>query len=284
MDDTYALDETMNDMVDLSNSSTKVVPVVKPDSLLKRKLNAISRLVEKLTEDGIEAIRKRWREMDTGSGGKDYEAAQSYIRGFIDRKFSDIEIRQLLHIGSSRIQRLRQGEAEPTRMLPHAAVVRVVPADVIVAIDNTVAGNELTHQLEIRKDCAVKKRKRNAIGRLVEKLTEDGIETIRKQWREMDTGSGGKDYEAAQSYIRGFINQKFSDIEIRQLLHVGSSRIQRLRSTDNEEMRQRSRQTTVINEAVVPSNGKSDSPELLMDIDSHEELLHGENSYTLTMS
>jgi len=336
MDDSYVLDETMCDLVELIDSNSKACVVqqeeeetvpdvmcklmkMKGSSVLKRKLSANIRLVEKLTVGGIEAIRKQWREMDTVSGGHDYETAQSYIRSFIDRKFSDIEIRQLLHIGSSRIQRLRHYEADSMRMLPRVAVVRAAPApaysadtvieaaEVVATVNNAyVTSSSTTSSLSSsaaagkQKEGATKKRKLNAVGRLVEKLSEDGIETIRKQWREMDTGSGGKDYETAQSYIRSFIDQKFSDIEIRQLLHIGSSRIQRLRKyhhpvIDNTEvMRQESREQ-LASAALPPSavsdgddddnGGDSDSPShLLLDIDNVQEDLDQQNSCVLSMS
>jgi len=335
MDDSYVLDETMCDLVELIDSNSKACVVqqeeektvpdvmsklmkMKGSSVLKRKLSANIRLVEKLTEGGIEAIRKQWREMDTVSGGHDYETAQSYIRSFIDRKFSDIEIRQLLHIGSSRIQRLRHYEADSMRMLPRVAVVRAAPApvysadtvieaaEVVATVNNANVTTSTTSSLSSsaaagkQKEGATKKRKLNAVGRLVEKLSEDGMETIRKQWREMDTGSGGKDYETAQSYIRSFIDQKFSDIEIRQLLHIGSSRIQRLRKyhhpvvDSTEVMRQESRQQLA--SATVPppavsdgddddNGGDSDSPShLLLDIDNVQEDLDQQNSCVLSMS
>ena len=341
MDDSYVLDETMCDLVELIDSNSKACVVqqeeeetvpdvmcklmkMKGSSVLKRKLSANIRLVEKLTEGGIEAIRKQWREMDTVSGGHDYETAQSYIRSFIDRKFSDIEIRQLLHIGSSRIQRLRHYEADSMRMLPRVAVVRAAPApaysadtvieaaEVVATVNNanvtssstTSSSSSTTSSSSAaagkQKEGATKKRKLNAVGRLVEKLSEDGIETIRKQWREMDTGSGGKDYETAQSYIRSFIDQKFSDIEIRQLLHIGSSRIQRLRKyhhpvvDSTEVMQQESRQQLA--SATVPppavsdgddddNGGDSDSPShLLLDIDNVQEDLDQQNSCVLSMS
>jgi len=337
MDDSYVLDETMCDLVELIDSNSKACVVqqeeeeetvpdvmcklmkMKGSSVLKRKLSANIRLVEKLTEGGIEAIRKQWREMDTVSGGHDYETAQSYIRSFIDRKFSDIEIRQLLHIGSSRIQRLRHYEADSMRMLPRVAVVRAAPApaysadtvieaaEVVATVNNAyVTSSSTTSSLSSsaaagkQKEGATKKRKLNAVGRLVEKLSEDGIEAIRKQWREMDTGSGGKDYETAQSYIRSFIDQKFSDIEIRQLLHIGSSRIQRLRKyhhpvvDSSEVMQQESRQQLA--SATVPppavsdgddddNGGDSDSPShLLLDIDNVQEDLDQQNSCVLSMS
>ena len=344
MDDSYVLDETMCDLVELIDSNSKACVVqqeeektvpdvmsklmkMKGSSVLKRKLSANIRLVEKLTEGGIEAIRKQWREMDTVSGGHDYETAQSYIRSFIDRKFSDIEIRQLLHIGSSRIQRLRHYEADSMRMLPRVAVVRAAPApaysadtvieaaEVVATVNNAYvtsssttssSSSSTTSSLSSSaaagkwKEGATKKRKLNAVGRLVEKLSEDGIEAIRKQWREMDTGSGGKDYETAQSYIRSFIDQKFSDIEIRQLLHIGSSRIQRLRKyhhpvvDSSEVMQQESRQQLA--SATVPppavsdgddddNGGDSDSPShLLLDIDNVQEDLDQQNSCVLSMS
>jgi len=342
MDDSYVLDETMCDLVELIDSNSKACVVqqeeektvpdvmsklmkMKGSSVLKRKLSANIRLVEKLTEGGIEAIRKQWREMDTVSGGHDYETAQSYIRSFIDRKFSDIEIRQLLHIGSSRIQRLRHYEADSMRMLPRVAVVRAAPApaysadtvieaaEVVATVNNAnVTSSSTTSSSSSsttssssaaagkQKEGATKKRKLNAVGRLVEKLSEDGIEAIRKQWREMDTGSGGKDYETAQSYIRSFIDQKFSDIEIRQLLHIGSSRIQRLRKyhhpvvDSTEVMQQESRQQLA--SATVPppavsdgddddNGGDSDSPShLLLDIDNVQEDLDQQNSCVLSMS
>jgi hypothetical protein len=326
MDDSYVLDETMCDLVELIDSNSKAYAVqeeeetvpgvmsklmkMKGSSVLKRKLSANVRLVEKLTEGGIEAIRKQWREMDTVSGGHDYETAQSYIRSFIDRKFSDIEIRQLLHIGSSRIQRLRHYEADSIRMLPRVAAVRASPAPaysedtlieaagVVATVNNANASSSTSSTSAAAgkwKEGATKKRKLNALGRLVEKLSDDGIETIRKQWREMDTGSGGKDYETAQSYIISFIDQKFSDIEIRQLLHIGSSRIQRLRKyhhpvvDSTEVMRQESRQQLVSAAEPPPavsdvdddgSGGDSDSPgHLLLDID-----LDQQNSCVLSMS
>ena len=337
MDDSYTLDETMCELVELIDSNSKAgavqeeeeeeaVPgmminvMKKGSSVLKRKLSANVRLVEKLSEDGVEAIRKQWREMDTGSGGKDYESAQSHIRSFIDRKFSDIEIRQLLHIGSSRIQRLRHCEADSVRIPPREAVaVRAAPAPVhpvvtaieaaataaAVATDDNTNATTSTAKGK-RNEGATRKRKLNAVGRLVEKLSEDGIEGIRKQWREMDTGLGGKDYESAQSYIRSFIDRKFSDIEIRQLLHIGSSRIQKLRKyhhhhhhhhhdhhhpvvdSTEEVMQQRSRQQQA--SAAVPppppvsdgtggdcdgGDGDTNSPDqLLLDIvlNGHEEL------------
>ena len=331
MDDSYVLDETMCDLVELIDSNSKACTVqeeeetvpdvmsklmkMKGSSVLKRKLSANVRLVEKLTEGGIEAIRKQWREMDTVSGGHDYETAQSYIRSFIDRKFSDIEIRQLLHIGSSRIQRLRHYEADSMRMLPRVAVVRAAPApaysadtvieaaEVVATVNNAISTSSSTSLSSAAgkwKEGATKKRKLNAVGRLVEKLSEDGIETIRKQWREMDTASGGKDYETAQSYIRSFIDQKFSDIEIRQLLHIGSSRIQRLRKylhpvvDSTEVMRPESRQQ-LASAAVPPpavsdgddddNGGDSDSPShLLLDIDNVQEDLDQQNSCVLSMS
>lgn len=88
------------------DQSQKRMPKSSRISYAKQKLNAFERVQVKIGKNEAEIIRARWRDLQTGYGEKNWEDGNTILRSMLDKGFSHIEIKSLVNVGSSRIDRL----------------------------------------------------------------------------------------------------------------------------------------------------------------------------------
>jgi hypothetical protein len=79
----------------------------------------------------------------------------------------------------------------------------------------------------------MKQKMESAKQRVMEKLgSQEQVSEVQESWTKLKTKRGERDWEKANGIILNLIDVGLSEIEIRSILPVGSSRIQRLRSYD----------------------------------------------------
>ncbi|CAK9266760.1 unnamed protein product [Sphagnum jensenii] len=73
-----------------------------------RKTNALERVVKKMGEESLNALKETWNAMKTGYGEVEWEQGEGVILGLMAQGYSDREIKALLGVGGSRVSRLRK--------------------------------------------------------------------------------------------------------------------------------------------------------------------------------
>ncbi len=73
-----------------------------------RKTNALERVVKKMGEESLNALKEMWNAMKTGYGEAKWEQGEGVILGLMAQGYSDREIKALLGVGGSHVSRLRK--------------------------------------------------------------------------------------------------------------------------------------------------------------------------------
>jgi hypothetical protein len=68
-------------------------------------------------------------------------------------------------------------------------------------------------------------RKTNALERVVKKMGEESLNTLKETWNAMKTGYDEAEWEQGEGVILGLMVQGYSDRKIKALLGVGGSRV-----------------------------------------------------------
>jgi hypothetical protein len=79
-----------------------------------RSENALARVVKKLGADGVKEFQKAWANVRLATAhSKDWYAGEEIIIRLLKLKLSQIEIRELLRVGGSRVGRIKQSMKDP---------------------------------------------------------------------------------------------------------------------------------------------------------------------------
>jgi hypothetical protein len=73
-----------------------------------RKTNALERVVKKMGEKSLNALKETWNAMKTGYGEAEWEQGEGIILRLMAQGYSDREIKALLGVGGSRVSQLRK--------------------------------------------------------------------------------------------------------------------------------------------------------------------------------
>ncbi|CAK9229226.1 unnamed protein product [Sphagnum troendelagicum] len=73
-----------------------------------RKTNALERVVKKMGEESLNALKETWNAMKTGYGEAEWEHGEGVILGLMAQGYSDREIKALRGVGGSRVSQLRK--------------------------------------------------------------------------------------------------------------------------------------------------------------------------------
>ena len=93
-----------------------------------------------------------------------------------------------------------------------------------------VGGSQQTVIQRVRRQQGEpKSRKESALQRVISKLGEARVEKIRTDWGAMESGVGGSEWMQSEGIIISLLQCGLSEIEIRAVIPVGGSKIDRLR-------------------------------------------------------
>ncbi len=71
-------------------------------------MNALERVVKKMGEENLNALKETWNVMKTGYGEAKWEQGEGVILGLMAQGYLDQEIKALLGVGGSRVSRLKK--------------------------------------------------------------------------------------------------------------------------------------------------------------------------------
>jgi len=106
-----------------------------------RKTNALERVVKKMGEESLNALKEMWNAMKTGYGEAKWEQGKGVILGLMAQGYSDREIKALLGVGGSHVSRLRKIHKDGTWDGSHTRHPMKVP-------HHTLSSDDLTAFIE----------------------------------------------------------------------------------------------------------------------------------------
>jgi hypothetical protein len=102
-----------------------------------RKTNALERVVKKMGEKSLNALKETWNAMKTGYGEAEWEQGEGIILRLMAQGYSDREIKALLGVGGSRVSRLRKIHKDGTWDGSHTRRPMKVPHHALSSDDLT---------------------------------------------------------------------------------------------------------------------------------------------------
>jgi hypothetical protein len=92
-----------------------------------RKTNALERVVKKMEEESLNALKEMWNAMKTGYDEAEWEQGEGVILGLMAQGYSDRKIKALLGVGGSRVSRLKKIHKDGTWDGSHIRHPKKVP-------------------------------------------------------------------------------------------------------------------------------------------------------------